>query len=135
MKGALLIGAIILFIIVFYNVCNDAIEEFRGRGGGHRGGGGRRGGGSRRGGFRRGGFRRGGFRRHGFNPNRYVRRFRRGGGWMPRRRNYWYDSFSWPTTWLGWGACKKGCTPDGCPVPGNNYDECVWASDCYGCYY
>jgi hypothetical protein len=34
MKGALLIGAIILFIIVFYNVCNDAIEEFRGRGGG-----------------------------------------------------------------------------------------------------
>jgi hypothetical protein len=32
MKGALLIGAIILFIIVFYNVCNDAIEEFRGAG-------------------------------------------------------------------------------------------------------
>ena len=134
MKTVLLIGTIILFIIVFYNVCNDAIEEFRGRGGGRRGGrrGGRGGGGFRRGG-RRGGFRRGGFRRHGFNPNRYVRGFRRGGGWMPRRSNYWYDSFSWPTAWLGWGACKKGCTPDGCPIPGNNYDECVWASDCYGC--
>ena len=120
MKTVLLIGAIALFIIVFYNVCNDAVEEFRGRGGGRRGG---------------GGFRRGGWRRRGFNPNRYVRRFRRGGGRIPRRRHYWYDSFAWPTTWLGWGACKKGCTPDGCPVPGNNYDECVWASDCYGCYY
>ena len=42
MKTILLIGAIALFIIVFYNVCNDAIEEFRGRG--RRGGGGRRGG-------------------------------------------------------------------------------------------
>ena len=65
MKTILLIGAIALFIIVFYNVCNDAIEEFRGRG--------RRGGGGRRGGR---GFRRGGWGRRGFNPNRYVRRFR-----------------------------------------------------------
>lgn len=130
MKWALLVAAIILFIIVFYNVCNDAVEEFRGRGRG-RGGGGGRGGGFRRG----GGMRRGGWRRRGFNPNRYVRRFRRRGGWYPRRRYYWYDNFVWPAAWLGWGSCKKGCTPDGCPVPGNNYDECVWASDCYGCYW
>ena len=124
MTTGVLSREIALIIILVYNVCNDAIEEFRGRG--------RRGGGGRRGGR---GFRRGGWGRRGFNPNRYVRRFRRRGGWYPRRRHYWYDSFVWPTTWLGWGSCKKGCTPDGCPVPGNNYDECVWASDCYGCYW
>ena len=107
MKTPLVIGIIILFTIILYKVCNDAIEEFRGK-----------------------------RRRRRMNPNRYVRRFRR--GWYPRRRRrryYWYDNFTWPVAWLGWGACKKGCTPDGCPIPGNTYDECVWASDCYGCYW
>ena len=111
MKTLLIIAIIIIFAMIFYNVCNDAIEEFRGR--------------------RK--FRRKRWARRGINPNRYVRRLRR--GWYPRRRYYWYDNFTWPTTWLGWGACKKGCTPEGCPMPGNTYDECIWASDCYGCHW
>jgi len=110
------VGAVILFIIVAHML--GPLEGFRGRGGRGRGGRGR-----------------GGWGRRGFNPNRYVRRFRRGGGWYPRRSYYWGDAFLWPTSWFGGGYCKKGCTPDGCPFPGNRYDECVWASDCYGCYW
>lgn len=133
---------IVIFIIIFFAIFfQKIVENFRGI---------RRGGGRYRGGYGYPGSRRVGYYgglgayyggpgyypsrtiwRQNLNPNLYVRRFRR--GWISPQNNYWYNFISWPATWLGVGPCKKGCTPDGCPIPGNTYDECVWASDCYGC--
>jgi hypothetical protein len=36
------------------------------------------------------------------------------------------------------GLCKKGCSDlgngsVGCVNPGSSYDQCLFASDCYGC--
>jgi len=52
--------------------------------------------------------------------------------------NYNID-YPWYYPWfLYQGMCKKGCGvigngSVGCIQPGNNYDECIFASDCYGC--
>jgi hypothetical protein len=57
-----------------------------------------------------------------------------------RRRDYnlsppstiWYNPWSW------FGSCKDGCLRTGngqwgCPVAGTGVNDCVFASDCYGC--
>jgi hypothetical protein len=31
--------------------------------------------------------------------------------------------------------CKRGCTMNGCAVPGSGPNDCVWASDCNCCGY
>ena len=100
----------------------------RGGGGGGRGGGGR----GRGGGFGRGG--------RGFGGGGYLSRFRRRNQWGPRRNIGWWDSswysnwnYPWASYWSVPCVCKKGCTLDGCPYPGNGIDECVWASDCNCC--
>ncbi len=101
---------IFLFFVFFYN---NSIENFRGGGGGPR--------------FKGGGlrFRGGGAWRRGLNSELYLRNFRRRGGWYNIAPISWFVAPVAP--------CKKGCTPNGCPYPGNTYDECIWASDCYGC--
>jgi hypothetical protein len=93
------------------------LESFRGRG--------------RRGGFRRGG------RRWGGGPGGYLRRFRRRhhGGWW-RQPTFLGSWGYWPRWYQYWPLpcnCKRGCTPDGCAVPGTGPDDCVWASDCNCC--
>ena len=113
-----LIAAIVLFFVLYNYI---TFEPFRG---GRRGGGGRR----------RGGWRGGGWRGRGFNPNRYVRRFRRGRRrpWFP----YWNNVTVWPSSWYYSPVpcnCKRGCTPDGCAYPGTGPYDCVWASDCNCC--
>lgn len=114
---------IIVFVIIFFA---DNHEDFRGGRGMGRGGGGAlryRGGGA--------------WRRRGINSNLYLRNFRRR---PPMRYGYGYG-YNNVVIWPRWffpvtpAPCKKGCTPNGCPLPGNKNDECVWASDCYGCLY
>jgi len=106
-------------------------EGFRGRGGrGGRGGHGGRGG--------RGGH--GGRGGRGGRPGGYLNRFRRRNNFGHRRRwgptwfqsypiyDYYYNYF--PTIY----SCKAGCSPDGnCVSPGNGPNDCVWATDCWGC--
>lgn len=128
----IVLSCIILFS--FYCAGLKCVEGFRGR--------------------RRRGGRRGRRRRRiarngrGGRGGRYLHRFRRRGGrWnSPYWFNYsyipfWYDYAptwyeyvpNWYDFWPLAYPCKKGCTPEGCAVPGNGIDECVWASDCWGC--
>lgn len=116
---------IVIAISVYLHMDNqNKMEGFRGgrRGGRRRG---------RRGGFRRrmarGGRRRArrAFRRHWYRPFRY-------GGWA-------YPAYSW-NWWNWWPVCKRGCSylgngAWGCQYPGSGPNDCVWASDCYGCAY
>ena len=138
------ISIIILFVfLLIVIVCDPVTETFsilegiRGRGGGGRGGGGRGGGGH--GGRGRGGHRRGGRRWYGgnlgyryrpppvvrYSPDYYP-------GYAPR-----YVPWLTGAYWFG-STCKDGCTNVGndrwgCQFPGGGSNDCVFASDCYGC--
>ena len=133
------ISIIILFVfLLILIVCDPVTETFsilegiRGRGGGGRGGGGR-------GGRGRGGHRRGGRRWYGgnlgyryrpppvvrYSPDYYP-------GYAPR-----YVPWLTGAYWFG-STCKDGCTNVGndrwgCQFPGGGSNDCVFASDCYGC--
>jgi hypothetical protein len=110
-------------IVYYYNIFNIKEGVRSGRGGhGHRHGG--------RGRHRVG--RRGGRRWYGSNigysyrppPVRYY----------PRYAPLWSSAY-----WFG-SICKDGCTNIGnnnwgCQFPGNGPDDCLFASDCYGCGY
>jgi len=59
-----------------------------------------------------------------------------------RNRHYGYNynlDYPWYYPWfLHKGACKNGCGDlgngtVGCIDPGYGFDNCVFASDCYGC--
>ena len=74
----------------------------------------------------------------GGRPARHLNRFRRrrnnfrrrrwGPSWFPAIPIYYYNYF--PTIY----SCKEGCSPDGnCVYPGNGPNDCVWATDCWGC--
>ena len=79
-----------------------------------------------------------GGRRWGGGPGGYLRRFRRRrhhGGWW-RQPTFLGSWGYWPRWYQYWPLpcnCKRGCTPDGCAVPGTGPDDCVWASDCNCC--
>ena len=133
------ISIIILFVfLLILIVCDPVTETFsilegiRGRGGGGRGGRGR-------GGRGRGGHRRGGRRWYGgnlgyryrpppvvrYSPDYYP-------GYAPR-----YVPWLTGAYWFG-STCKDGCTNVGndrwgCQFPGGGSNDCVFASDCYGC--
>ncbi len=115
MKSNTLIVLVILFLVVCGCLSHTLMENFRGRGGRRGGGRGWRGGGGRRGGG-------------------YLHRFRRRhhGGWY-RRPLLWGNWNAWPSFWSIPCNCKRGCTLDGCAVPGTGPDDCVWASDCNCC--
>ena len=54
--------------------------------------------------------------------------------YYPRYAPLWSSAY-----WFG-SICKDGCTNIGnnnwgCQFPGNGPDDCVFASDCYGCGY
>jgi len=136
------ISIIILFVfLLILIVCDPVTETFsilegiRGRGGGGHGGRGRGG----RGGRGRGGHRRGGRRWYGgnlgyryrpppvvrYSPDYYP-------GYAPR-----YVPWLTGAYWFG-STCKDGCTNVGndrwgCQFPGGGSNDCVFASDCYGC--
>ena len=138
------ISIIILFVfLLILIVCDPVTETFsilegiRGRGGGGRGGGGH--GGRGRGGRGRGGHRRGERRWYGgnlgyryrpppvvrYSPDYYP-------GYAPR-----YVPWLTGAYWFG-STCKDGCTNVGndrwgCQFPGGGSNDCVFASDCYGC--
>lgn len=66
-----------------------------------------------------------------FRGNR--RRFSRNHGWY---RNPLFMMDSWPhwTSYMPLPCnCKRGCTMNGCAVPGSGPNDCVWASDCNCC--
>ncbi len=118
MKSETLIALGILFLVVCGCLSHTLLENFRGRGGRGRGGGRRGGGGRRRGGG-------------------YLHRFRRRnhGGWY-RQPLLWGNWNAWPRWSSYWPLpcnCKRGCTADGCAVPGTGVNDCVWASDCNCC--
>ena len=82
-------------------------------------------------------------RHHGGRRGRGGR-WRRG-GWWPRRGgygrgiyNYRFD-YPWYYPWFLFGGyCKRGCGDlgngaVGCVNPGYSPDQCIFASDCYGC--
>ena len=133
MNGILWFLAIIAFLLLL-SLVSIQIESFRGgRGHGGRGGrGGRRG---RRGGrYYYGGPRHHIHRRHYRYPNRI---------WYTAPivtypvYNTWSDYFYNPWRRFMW-ACKNGCTSIGngqwgCQYPGNGPNDCVFATDCYGC--
>ena len=110
---------LVLILVIVLSCIFLSVEGFRG---------GRRGWGrSGRGGWRR----RGRFHR----PNRFYGpgvRYGRG------IYNYRFD-YPWYYTWfMSNGLCKKGCSDlgngsVGCVNPGSSYDQCLFASDCYGC--
>ena len=131
------ISIIILFVFILILIVCDPVKEtfsilegIRGRGGG-RGG---------RGGHGRGGRGRGGRRWYGGNwgyryrppppavryyPDYYPGYASRYVPWLPGA--YWFGS-----------TCKDGCTNVGndrwgCQFPGGGGNDCVFASDCYGC--
>jgi len=117
MKTSSLLALGVLFLLICGCLSHGLLESFRGRG--------------RRGGFRRGG------RRWGGGPRGYLRRFRRRhhGGWW-RQPTFLGSWGYWPRWYQYWPLpcnCKRGCTPDGCAVPGTGPDDCVWASDCNCC--
>ena len=69
--------------------------------------------------------------------NRYLDRFRRrNNGWYGNYSTYWNNYFV-PSMYDYWWEppcnCKRGCTPEGCSYPGNDIDDCVWATDCNCC--
>ena len=131
------ISIIILFVFILILIVFDPVKEtfsilegIRGRGGG-RGG---------RGGHGRGGRGRGGRRWYGGN---WGYRYRPP---PPAVRYYpdYYPGYAsryvpWLTGayWFG-STCKDGCTNVGndrwgCQFPGGGGNDCVFASDCYGC--
>ena len=107
------ISIIILFVfLLILIVCDPVTETFsilegiRGRGGGGHGGRGRGG-------------------RGGYSPDYYP-------GYAPR-----YVPWLTGAYWFG-STCKDGCTNVGndrwgCQFPGGGSNDCVFASDCYGC--
>ena len=110
---------LVLILVIVLSCIFLSVEGFRG---------GRRG-------WGRGG--RGGWRRRGrfHRPNRfYGPGVRYGRGIYNYRFNYpWY--YPW---FMSNGLCKKGCSDlgngsVGCVNPGSSYDQCLFASDCYGC--
>lgn len=138
------ISIIILFVFILILIVFDPVKEtfsilegIRGRGGGGHGGRGH--GGRGRGGRGRGGHRRGGRRWYGgnlgyryrpppvvrYSPDYYP-------GYAPR-----YVPWLTGAYWFG-STCKDGCTNVGndrwgCQFPGGGSNDCVFASDCYGC--
>ena len=149
MKNIYLI--VLLLIIILFVIYIPPLESFSiiegangggggGRGGGGRGGGGRGGGG--RGGGGRGGGGRGGRGHHGHHHSGRRRWY--GGNWgyrynRPPRLGYYPRYVPWWTSmyWFG-NDCKDGCTNIGnnnwgCQYPGYGVDDCIFASDCYGC--
>ena len=138
------ISIIILFVFILILIVFDPVKEtfsilegIRGRGGGGHGGRGH--GGRGRGGRGRGGHRRGGRRWYGgnlgyryrpppvvrYSPDYYS-------GYAPR-----YVPWLTGAYWFG-STCKDGCTNVGndrwgCQFPGGGSNDCVFASDCYGC--
>jgi hypothetical protein len=133
------ISIIILFVFILILIVFDPVKEtfsilegIRGRGGGGHG---------HRGRGRRG-------RGHGRGGRRWY-----GGNWGYRYRppppavRYYPDYYPgyapryvpWLTGayWFG-STCKDGCTNVGndrwgCQFPGGGANDCVFASDCYGC--
>lgn len=66
--------------------------------------------------------------------------------WKPGWRRGWYRGGWWPITWWGAGtplvayagSCPSGCMNVGrgiwgCPIPGNSFGDCQFASDCQYC--
>ena len=140
------ISIIILFVFILILIVCDPVKEtfsilegIRGRGGGgHMGGHGGRGG-HRRGGRGGRGGGRGGRRWYGgnlgysyrpppfvrYSPDYYP-------GYAPR-----YVPWLTGAYWFG-STCKDGCTNVGndrwgCQFPGGGANDCIFASDCYGC--
>lgn len=123
-RMAIAIISIIVIIVILMD--DDIMEAFRGRGRrGHRGGG-------------------RGYLHHHRRRNWPGRR-----GWWGRGGNRvvytapivyggWYNP-SWYNPWSYWGGpCKDGCTSIGngewgCQSPGNQVNDCLFASDCRGC--
>ena len=110
---------LVLILVIVLSCIFLSVEGFRGR---------RRGWGrSGRGGWRRGGrfHRRGRFYGPGVRYGRGI-------------YNYRFD-YPWYYPWfMSNGLCKKGCSDlgngsVGCVNPGSSYDQCLFASDCYGC--
>jgi hypothetical protein len=110
---------LVLILVIVLSCIFLSVEGFRG---------GRRG-------WGRGGS--GGWRRRGrfHRPNRFYGpgvRYGRG------IYNYRFD-YPWYYPWfMSNGLCKKGCSDlgngsVGCVNPGSSYDQCLFASDCYGC--
>jgi len=114
---------IVLVIFVFFTILLNTSEGFRGGHRGHRG----FNGGHRRASGHIGGYHRGSY--GGVIVNR---------GYGSNIYNYDFD-YPWYYPWfLRSGVCKRGCGDIGngqvgCINPGNDYDECIFASDCYGC--
>ena len=126
---------VFLLILIVWDPVTETfsiLEGIRGRGGGGHGGRGR-------GGRGRGGHRRGGRRWYGgnlgyryrpppvvrYSPDYYP-------GYAPR-----YVPWLTGAYWFG-STCKDGCTNVGndrwgCQFPGGGSNDCVFASDCYGC--
>ena len=120
---------ILLLLIILFVVYIPPIESFSiiegagGRGGGGRGG-------------------RGGGGHHGHHHSSGRRWY--GGNWgyrynRPPRLGYYPRYVPWWTSmyWFG-NDCKDGCTNIGnnnwgCQYPGYGVDDCIFASDCYGC--
>jgi len=102
-----------LILVIVLSCIFLSVEGFRGR----RRGWGRRG----RGGWRR----RGRFHQPGFRYGRGIYNYR--------------NDYPWYYPWfMSNGLCKKGCSDlgngaVGCVNPGSSYDQCLFASDCYGC--
>ena len=135
------ISIIILFVFILILIVFDPVKEtfsilegIRGRGGGGHG--------------HRGRGRRGRGHGHGRGGRRWY-----GGNWGYRYRppppavRYYPDYYPgyapryvpWLTGayWFG-STCKDGCTNVGndrwgCQFPGGGANDCVFASDCYGC--
>ena len=114
-----LIIIILLIVLVYFFFKPRILEGYGGGGHGHGHGGGR-------GWYGHGGGR--GWYGHGGGRGWY------GGGGSYYNYPWYYPAFlynyySYP--------CKNGCTNEngvwGCPFAGNGINDCVFASDCYGC--
>ena len=141
MRNIYWLGLIILFVFLplfsyINNSTNNNIEKFGGHGGGGgRGYGGHGGGGGR--GYGHGG----GGRGYGHGGRRYYGGYGGGGGSGYGYYNYYPSWYYYPSLWYNnWfgASCKTGCTRIkdgmwGCTNPGNNPDDCYFASDCYYC--
>ena len=122
------IVVILCIIIVAFNPLSDDIFSIKegihpGGGGGGRGG---------RGGGRGGGGRRWYGGNYGYRyrppPVRFYQQY------YPRYLPLWSSAY-----WFG-SICKDGCTNIGnnnwgCQFPGGGPNDCIFASDCYGCGY
>ena len=138
-----LIAVIVVISVLYYLIEIFSVKEgIRGLGGGLGGGrgggrwGGRLGG---RGGGRwdgRGGYHHPGSGRRWYGGNSGYR-------YIPPAimyQQYYYPKYTYwfyPSYWFG-NVCKDGCTKVGndtwgCQSPGGGVNDCVFASDCYGC--